>query len=384
VPSRDFPLIPPQASTQAGPIDALFWAINAVTFVFSALIFVAIIFFSVRYRRGTKVDRSNPPQYNDYLELAWTFLPLGLLMGIFVWGTWLFLVNRRTPAGATEIYVVGKQWMWKLQHPTGRWENNELHIPVGRPILLTMTSEDVIHSFFVPAFRVKEDVIPGQYTHMWFQATKVGVYPLFCAEFCGTLHSKMTGTVHVMEPADYQQWLTTGKAAGTMAAAGEKLFRQFGCSGCHGANSSVRAPRLEGIYGKPIAVQIPKPGVPLEKIEAQTILADPRYLHDAIVLPEKEVAAGYRPIMPTFKNRLTEREILDLIAYIRSLSNAVPGEAERAGQSPALSEEDYRARTGFVPQNIKNLTAGTADRGGAANLESPLRRSSGVMGGDKE
>jgi cytochrome c oxidase subunit 2 len=237
---------------------------------------------------------------------------------------------------------------------------NELHVPVGRNIKLTMTSEDVIHSFFVPAFRLKQDVIPGQYTELWFKATKPGTYHLFCAEFCGTLHSQMTGTVTVMEPAEFERWLSTGVTSGGAAEAGGKLFIQRGCSGCHGADSSVRAPTLDGIYGRAIPVQIPQPGRPLEQTPATTLVADERYIHDSIVLPEKEVAAGYKPIMPTFEGQLTEEQIFQLTAYIRSLGrHRDPGRDTSVGmRTPALTKEDYEARTGFVPKNIQTLTGG--------------------------
>ncbi len=351
------PFVPPQASTLAGPID---WVILAVTInavVFTVGIFAAITYLAVKYRRGNKVDRSNPPLYNHTIEIVWTAIPFALVMALFVWSTWVFLAVRKMPANAMEVYVTGKQWMWKMQHPEGRWENNELHIPVGRPIMLTMTSTDVIHDFFVPAFRLHQDVVPGTYTRMWFTPTQVGTYPLYCAQFCGTFHSQMTGFVSVMEPADYQKWLQAGANQETMAAAGSRLFITHGCSGCHGANGNVRAPALEGIYGRPIPIQIPRADMPIEKVPATTIIVDDRYLHDSIVLPDKEVAAGYKPIMPTFKNRLTEADIFKLTAYIKSLANKerlVSGTA--MPQTRTLTPEEYKARTGFVPANIKRIT----------------------------
>lgn len=348
------------ASTVANDIDLHFWAITSVAVFFSLLIAVGIVTLGVKYRQGAKADRSRPPQYNVPIELAWTIIPLGIAMGIFVWSASLYFRQAKVPEGALEIQVVGKQWMWKLQHPTGRWENNELHVPLGRPVVLNMTSEDVIHAFYVPEFRVKQDVIPGQFTRMWFTPTRAGTYRLYCAEFCGTLHSTMIGTVFVQEPADYERWLAEGKHTESVAAEGERLFRMHGCSGCHGANSSVRAPLLEGIYGRMIPVQIVQPGKPLEQTQATTIEADLRYIHDSIVLPEKEIAAGYKPIMPTFKNRLTEEEILKLIAYIRSLAPKNAAEQGRADNSGRLSEEDYRARTGFVPPNMNQLRGGGA------------------------
>jgi len=343
------------ASSAAGSIDLLFWFITAITIFFSVGIFAAIAFYAVRYRRGVKVDRSNPPQYNSIVELVWTIIPLAIVFGIFFWSSGVYLANARIPANALEIYVVGKQWMWKAQHPEGRWENNSLHVPLGRPVVLTMTSEDVIHAFYVPAFRLKKDVLPGEYTQLAFTPTKAGDFRLFCAEFCGTLHSQMIGTVTVMEPADYEVWLREGTPQRSLAEEGRSLFISKGCSGCHSANSSVRAPRLEGIYGKPVPIQIPRPGVPLERIPATTIIADTKYIHDSILLPEKQVRAGFRPIMPTFKNRLTEEQILKIAAYIRSLSTQTPTDNTSRNPTASLSAEDYRARTGFVPTNIKGL-----------------------------
>jgi cytochrome c oxidase subunit 2 len=368
-PPSGLPFIPPQASAGAVAIDQIILAITITAVFFSVGIFAALIYFAVKYRRGNKVDRSNPPLYNLPIEIIWTGVPLLMAMALYVWSTAGYLVNRRSPAGAMDIYVVGKQWMWKMQHPEGRWENNELHVPVGRPIRLTMTATDVIHSFFVPAFRLHQDVIPGQYTQLWFTPTRVGDYHLFCAQFCGTLHSQMTGTVTVMDPADYEQWLRAGPSPKTLADAGQQLFIQHGCSGCHGGNGSVRAPRLDGIYGRPIPVQLPPEGLvgaalyaALRKTPATTMVADDLYIHDSIVLPEKEVAAGYLPVMPSFKNRLTEEEIFDLTAYIKSL--ATP-EGQRTGgvrmpPTRTLSAQEYKTRTGFVPSNIKGLAPGAA------------------------
>ena len=353
-----FPLLLTQASTTAASIDLLIAALTVLTAVFTIGIFVAIVFLTVRYRQGARVDRSNAPHEGLAIELVWTIIPTIIAIGFFVWSTVLYFSNVRVPPNAMEIYVVGKQWMWKLQHPEGRWEMNELHVPVGRPVKLTMTSEDVLHSFFVPAFRVKQDVVPGRYSQLWFQARDVGTYHLFCAEFCGTNHSGMIGTVTVMEPGDYEKWLKTGNYEGGLAAAGERQFVLHGCSGCHGKNASVRAPLLDGVYGKPVAIQIPRPGVPIEKVEAETIVADDRYIHDSIVLPEKEVAAGYKPIMPTFKNQLTEAEIVQIIAYLKSLetSNGGSNGSGRGDYSGPITQDDIKARTGFVPSNMTNIT----------------------------
>ncbi len=353
-----FPFMPPSASEAATPIDMLMFAINAIAIVFSLLIFLLVIFLTIRYRQGSRVDRSNPPVHSTVLELVWTTIPSILVLGIFVWSAYLFLQKSKVPANSTEIHVIGKQWMWKIQHPNGRWENNELHVPRGQAIRLVMTSEDVIHSFFIPAFRMKQDVVPGTFTNMWFKPTEVGEYHLFCAEYCGMKHSTMAGTVYVMEPGDYQRWLNEGNPAQSVAAVGAQLFRENGCSGCHNPGSSVRAPVLEGIYGRSVPVQIPEAGKPLEQTAAKAIIADDRYLHDAIVLPEKEVAAGFRPIMPTFKNRLTEEQIFQLIAYIRQMKiGSASGGNKRSDNTNTLGEEDYRARTGFKPENLKAMEA---------------------------
>lgn len=306
---------PTNASTVAGGIDALFNYLNIITVFFSLLVALLIIFFAVYYRRGNKVDRSNPPAENVPLEIFWTATPILIVMSIFIWSTALYFNNQRAPANAMEVYVVGKQWMWKLQHPSGRWEMNQLHVPLNRPVKLTMTSEDVIHSFFVPAFRIKQDVVPGRYSTMWFKPTKVGQYHLFCAEYCGTKHSGMVGTVFVMEPEDYEKWLRTGNVANTMAAKGEQLFRDLGCSGCHSGNSSVRAPSLDGLYNRPVAIEVPSGGT-------RTITADQRYIRDSILLPESEVAAGYKPIMPAYKGKISEEDLLQIMEYVKSLKTS--------------------------------------------------------------
>jgi len=321
----DFLTWPARASTVAGRIDAVFNLLNAITVFFSLLIFACIIYLALKYRRGAKVDRSNPPHENLVVELGWTIIPAIICIIIFGAATWTYLGAARTPAGAMEIYVTGKQWMWKIQHPQGKWENNVLHVPTGRPVKLTMTSEDVIHSFYIPAFRVKQDVMPGRYTTLWFEATEPGEYHLFCAEYCGTKHSGMIGKVVVQKPADYELWLQQGTPSQSTAAQGEALFRQLGCGGCHGPGASVRAPLLNGIYNNPVAIEVPGGGT-------RVITADDRYIHDAILNPELEVAAGYKPIMPTFKGRVTEEQVLLLRDYIRSLRTSNGGSNGAAGQ----------------------------------------------------
>jgi cytochrome c oxidase subunit II len=355
-------LIPEQASVQAGPVDGIFWVLNLITIFFTALICVGIVYFVVRYRKGARVDRSNPPLEHHVLELTWTIIPLIICLFIFGWSTIVYYKNKTIPKDALEVYVVGKQWMWKLQHPEGRWEMNTLTVPMGRNVKLTMTSEDVIHAFFIPEFRVKADVFPGRYTQLWFNATKTGTFRLFCAEFCGTDHSRMVGKVVVLEPGEYEKWLQTGNVNKSLAAKGEILYRQHGCSGCHGANSNVRAPYLEGLWGAQRPIQIPQGGVPLERVKSTVITADMRYIHDSIVLPQNEVAAGFRPIMPSYKGRLTEEEIVQIIEYIKTLKtssgtnnglsnggivgypNSAAGNAKRTGN---VGTDEVRARTGI-------------------------------------
>lgn len=326
----DFLFWPKQASTVSGRIDAVFHLLNAITVFFSLLIFACIIYLAIKYRRGAKVDRSNPPHENLVVELGWTIIPALICLVIFGAATWVYLEAARMPAGAMEIYVTGKQWMWKIQHPQGRWENNELHVPVGRPVKLTMTSEDVLHSFFIPAFRVKQDVLPGRYTTLWFEATQVGEHRLYCTEYCGTKHSGMVGRVIVQTPADYEKWLREGRPAQSTAAQGEALFRQLGCGGCHGPGASVRAPLLDGIYNNPVPIEVPGGGT-------RVITADDRYIHDAILNPELEIRAGFKPIMPTFKGRVTEEQVLLLRDYIRSLASNKRGSTGGVNQGEAGS-----------------------------------------------
>jgi cytochrome c oxidase subunit 2 len=304
----DFPLFPEQASTLAGWVDGVFFYALAITAFFTVLICALIFFFAIKYRRGSRADRSNPVTQNMPLEVFWITVPLLLALIMFFVGTYVYFHMYEYPRDAAEIYVLGRQWMWETQHQEGRREINMLHVPVGRPIRLTMTSQDVIHSFYIPAFRIKQDVLPGRYTSMWFQATKPGTYHLFCAEYCGTLHSGMIGSVVVMEPADFEEWLSSGAVRESMAAEGERLFRQYGCSGCHGRNATVRAPLLDGVFGH---------AVPLST--GSVVTADERYVRDSILLPRSQVVAGYDPVMPTFEGHISESDLLKIIAYVKSI-----------------------------------------------------------------
>ncbi len=269
-----------------------------------------IVIFALRYHRGSKVKRGAAVRRNRALEILWIGVPLVVFLAIFWWSAVLYDEMRTPPADALVINIVAKQWMWKVQHDDGQREIDELHVPVGRPIKLVMISQDVIHSFFVPAFRVKQDVLPGRYTTLWFQPTREGEYQIFCAEFCGTGHSLMKGRVVVMAPAAYGEWLARNPGSGSLAVQGEGLFRHLGCSGCHGESATVHAPKLAGIYGR---------RVPLA--DGSEVEVDDRYLRDSILLPAKEVAAGYTPIMPSFQGQVGEDDILKLVAYIRSLAD---------------------------------------------------------------
>ena len=307
----NFSLFPDQASTMAKHVDALYFFELGIAGFFTAMICVLILAFASRYRRKSKVDRLNPPTSNRTLEIIWIGVPLLLVLAMFTWGAILFYKMYDPPADALEIYVVGKQWMWHAQHSEGRAEINELHVPLGRPIKLTMTSQDVIHSFFVPAFRMKQDVLPGRYTTMWFEPAKIGRYHLFCAEYCGTNHSAMGGWVYVMEPVEFQHWLSEAGTGPSLAEQGERLFVQYHCAGCHRGSQTVHAPRLEGLFGGPVPIQQGK--------EVRFTLADYRYIRDSILRPKSEVVAGYEPVMPSFEGQITEPDLLKIIAYIKSI-----------------------------------------------------------------
>ncbi len=312
----DFRLFPEQASTLASKIDGLYWFILAISAFFTLAIYLAIAILAIRYRRGTKVNRLNPPGVNRTIEAIWIGVPLAIVMVIFVWSTNVFFNTYRVPPDASTIYVVGKQWMWKFQNPEGPSEINELHVPTGRKIRLKMISQDVIHSLYIPAFRTKKDVLPGRYTEQWFEATKPGTYHLFCAEYCGTEHSGMVGQVVVMKPEDYEAWLRGVKGGATPASTGEQLFTANGCSTCHVAGGGGRAPSLVGVYGHEVVLQT-----------GEKIVADDDYIRESILNPRAKVVRGYPTIMPTFSGQLSEEQIIQLITYVKSLggSNSTQG-----------------------------------------------------------
>lgn len=302
-----FHLLPASASTAAGRFDMLMLALVLLMGTVAIAIALLIVCFSVRYRKGSSADRSNAPTGARKLEIAWTVTPLLIFLVIYAWAAWDYGWLYRTPDNAMPVFVVAKQWMWKLEHQNGKREISELHVPLGQPVRVVMTSQDVIHSFYVPAFRIKQDVVPGRYVSIWFTPTKEGEYDLFCAEYCGTEHSMMRGRIVVMPPNKFAQWLQGGAAHPGMAARGFELFRRYGCSGCHTAGSSVHAPDLNGILGRVVHLQ-----------DGRVLTADENYVRDSILLPDKDVVAGYAPIMPPFAGQISEEDIMEIIEYLRS------------------------------------------------------------------
>ncbi|MGB0036630.1 MAG: cytochrome c oxidase subunit II [Candidatus Acidiferrales bacterium] len=302
------PIRPPAASSIAEGVDRLHFFLTGLTLFFTGFIFLAILYFMVKYRRRSEDEQPAETEEHLSLELTWTLIPTFLCVVIFVWSSSLYFRNSRPPSASTEIFVIGKQWMWHLQHPEGPREINELHVPLGVPVKLTMTSEDVIHDFYIPAFRVKKDVLPGRYTSIWFEATKIGTYHLFCAQYCGADHAEMIGWVYVMSPTDYAAWLSGGAKDESMAQTGERLFNQLGCVTCHVSDGTGRGPSLAGLYGKPEVLR-----------SGETRIVDETLIRQAIVHPNSIILPKYPPIMPTFQGQINEEQVLQLIAYVKSL-----------------------------------------------------------------
>lgn len=321
----EIPLFPPVASKEAPAIDALYFFLCAVSLVMTVLIFAAVIFLAYRYRSGAN---PHPTQIegSTSLELTWSIAPFLVMLVMFAWGAQLYYAAQNPPKDAMEVFVTGKQWMWKIQYPGGTREINELHVPVGQPVKLTMASEDVIHSFSIPAFRVRHDVIPGHYDSLWFTPTKPGRYHFFCTEYCGLWHSKMNGWVTVLEPREYANWASGGGAQGSLAEQGEKLFQQFGCSTCHLLDQQGRCPMLRGLYNKPVQLN-----------NGQTVLADDAYIRESILDPNAKIVSGFEPnVMPVFKGQVTEENIIQLIAFVKSLSPSGPASQQGSQQRPIV------------------------------------------------
>jgi cytochrome c oxidase subunit 2 len=333
----EIPFAPEQASTVSGEVDTLYAFLWALTIFFGVLISLTIIYFAVKYRRRSESEVPRPVAGSIKLEIAWTVIPFLIAMGIFVWAASIYYKLYRVPNNATEIFVVGKQWMWKFQHIDGQREINELHVPIGRKVKLTMTTEDVIHSMFIPAFRVKMDVVPGRYSHVWFEATKAGRYHIFCAEYCGTSHSGMIGTVVVMEPADYQAWLAGGTAEGSLASQGEKVFQDRACHTCH---FTGRAPNLVGLFGKNEVLA-----------DGSSIKVDEAYIRESILDPSRKVVRGYPSPsqMPSYRG-MSEEELIQLIAYLRSLTQQ-PASATGSPMPPLPAGGPATGSSGLTTRN---------------------------------
>ena len=318
---NNFPLWPEQASTMARNVDALYIFLLIVTGMMTLLIFICLVYFAARFRSRPGV-RAEQIEGSTALEVTWSTIPFLIFMVIFAWGAVVYFKERTPPSDSTEVYVVAKQWMWKIEHIEGQHEINELHVPTGQNIKLIMTSQDVIHSFFIPAFRIKQDVLPGRYTVAWFRATKPGTYHLFCAEYCGTQHSGMVGSIVVLEPAQYETWMNGG-STGPLSATGEKIFAELGCSTCHRSDAQGRGPNLQGVFGKPVQLE-----------DGRTVTADENYLRECILDPGTKRVKGFQPIMPTFQGLVSEEQVNALVAYIKSIA-AAKGEAVKSASTAA-------------------------------------------------
>ena len=289
-------------------MDALYIFLVLVSTIMTVLIFTTLIIFAVKFRKR----RNHPAEQiegSTVLEITWSIIPFAIFMSFFVWGAVIYFQERTPPQDAMEVYTVAKQWMWKFEHSGGQREINELHVPVGRDVKLIMTSQDVIHSFYVPAFRLKQDVLPGRYTTFWFHATKPGTYHLFCAEYCGTQHSGMVGWIVVMEPRDYQAWMTSGGGNQPLAVTGQNLFSELGCATCHRSETQGRGPSLTGIYNKPVLLE-----------DGRTVNADENYIRESILEPGSKIVRGFKPVMPTFQGQLSDEQLNALVAYVKSLT----------------------------------------------------------------
>ena len=308
----DLPFLPPSASSFAGEFNILFAGLLAIASAVLGLVALMMFRFCARYRRNNEaVDRGHRIEKSWHWEVGWTAACFVVFLGLYTWGADVYLREHHAPANAQDLYVVAKQWMWKVEHPGGQREINALHVALNRPVRLVMTSQDVIHGFFVPAFRLKQDVLPGRYVTLWFDPDRAGTYRLYCSQFCGTEHAEMGGAVTVMAPGDFQKWLAANASDATLSGDGAVLFHTFGCSGCHDAGASVAAPKLAGIFGRPVALR-----------GGGTALADEDFIRGAILEPAQHAAAGYAPVMPSFAGQLDEEQVVALLAYIKSLRSA--------------------------------------------------------------
>ncbi len=365
------PLFPEQASANAPNVDALYFFMLAVCGGVSIAIVLLIFYFAVKYRRRTPDQLAEESHVPVALEWAWIIIPSLFFMSFFGWGAFVYFKDAKAPEGALEIACTGRQWMWKFQHPDGQREINTLHIPIGKPVKLVMVSEDVIHSMFVPAFRIHMDVIPKRYTEVWFEATKPGTYHMFCSQYCGTEHANMIGSVIALEPHEYQTWLN-GAATGSLALRGEALFNKLACNGCHTGDAEARGPYLPGLYGRNVQLTT-----------GEVIVADENYIRESIIKPGVKIAAGYDNIMPGYDGQLTEEQIIELVAYIKHLGKkyeqfepVAPPTAPAprpAGQNP-----DQTLPTGNVKPSMTPSTSPPAAVAPAGSAPTPSPASEGT------
>ena len=354
--SSDFQLFPDQASTFAGQVDALYLFLVALTGGVSILIFLAIFYFAIKYRRRPDNELAEEQEPPHLLETMWIIVPSIIFVAIFVWGAYVYFRIARVPENALDIYATGRQWMWKFQHPSGQREINTLHVPVGRPIRITMASEDVLHSLYFPTFRTKADTLPNRYRTMWFEATKTGKFHIFCAEYCGTLHSGMIGWVHVMEPTEYQRWLAGG-TEGSLASQGEKLFQKYACNTCHTNDATGRGPVLAGLYNAQKRLA-----------DNSTVIADDNYIRESILNPQAKIAQGFQPIMPTFQGQVSEEDLIKLLAYVKSMpaptatAIRVPESAQSFGTSAGSPRNPGATPTGAAPATQTTTTTTTSNQ----------------------
>lgn len=324
-----FPLWPTAASTMSDRVDALYLFLIGVTTAVTVMVMILILVFIFKYRH-TKHPVAEQVVGSLPLELTWSIVPFAIFMIFFAWGARIYVAEATPPKDCLQIYVIAKQWMWKLQHENGRREINTLHVPLDRDVRVTMISQDVIHSFWIPEFRIKADVLPGRYTTVWFRADHTGTFHINCAEYCGTLHSAMLGKVVVMTPDKYNEWLSGGGEMGSFAETGQKLFQSLGCTNCHRFDTQGRGPNLDGVYGKPVLLS-----------DGTSVIADDAYIRESILNPGAKVVAGFRPIMPSFQGVLTEDQLLSVIAYIKSLS--VSEQREPVSNRPPVPERETGA-----------------------------------------
>ena len=334
---------PDSASSVSSEVNLLYIVLIVLCGAVATGIAVFVIYSAIRYRRKVENEMGDQRRNHIPAEVTWIVTPSIIFMGIFVWGAKIYFDIERPPDNAIPMYAVAKQWMWKIQHPEGQREINELHIPVGRPVKLTMTSQDVIHSFFVPAFRTKQDVVPGRYTTTWFEATQPGKYHLFCAEYCGTKHSGMIGYIYAMSPADYQTWLTQGAPEGSLSSRGEKYFHQYGCANCHHFDTQGRCPDLRNLYLRPVQIST-----------GQTVVADDSYIRESIYDPNAKVVYGFQPnIMPNFSGVIPEENVLALISYIKALG---PQPGAQITSSPGTAPKAYGTQPGIAGPNATSIS----------------------------